>query len=129
MEPCTCAARKDSAVHVSLSSDSPIKQPGASHPLPRRARELAKQLPPTLVGGKSPESEELRGRAIPPSGGAPCVGYICSIAGHCQPRICEFFIDSSFRAKANPAYAARRLRGAFSPPSPLPIADPAIGDL
>jgi hypothetical protein len=93
----TRAARKDSAVHVSLSSDSPIKQPGASHPLPGRTRELAKQLPPTQVGDKSPESEELRRHAIPPSGGAPCVGYICSTAGYCQPRIVEFFIGLSFR--------------------------------
>ncbi len=69
--------------------------PGLATPLPRRARELAKQLPPTRVDDKSPKSEELRRRAIPPSGGAPCVGYICSAAGYCQPCILEFFIRSS----------------------------------
>jgi hypothetical protein len=41
------------------------------------------------------KSEELRRRAFPPSGGAPCVGYICSTARYCQPRISEFFIRSS----------------------------------
>jgi hypothetical protein len=41
------------------------------------------------------KSEELRRRAFPPSGGAPCVGYICSTAGYCQPGILEFFIRSS----------------------------------
>jgi hypothetical protein len=41
--PPTQATRKDSAVHVSLPSDSPVKQPGANSPLPGHAREPAKQ--------------------------------------------------------------------------------------
>jgi hypothetical protein len=37
------AARKDSAVHVSLSSDSPVKQPGDHDgPRPRNAEEPSK---------------------------------------------------------------------------------------
>jgi hypothetical protein len=97
IEAFTHAARKDSAVHVSLSSYSPIKQPGAHTPLPGHARETAKREPPTRVGGRfTGISEELRGRAIPPSGGAPCEGYICRPLGYCQPSILEFFIRPSW---------------------------------
>src|SRR5215470_18146618 len=96
MEPRTCAARKDSAVHVSLSSYSPFKQPGASHPPPwtrQRACEAAATDVESVTNHR--KSEELRRHAFPPSGGAPCVGYICSTAGYCQPAILEFFITSS----------------------------------
>jgi hypothetical protein len=42
------AVRKDSAVHVSLSSDSPVKQPGnLAVSTPRRARKPTKLEPPT----------------------------------------------------------------------------------
>jgi hypothetical protein len=49
------AVRKDSAVHVSLSSDSPVKQPGN----PRISifpvtQEATKQKPPSLIGGLFP---------------------------------------------------------------------------
>jgi hypothetical protein len=97
MEPCYMpAARKDSAVHVSLSSDSPVKQPGAHHPLSGRAREPAKQSPSTQADDKSPKVRSFEGRAMPPSGGAPCLSHICSTVGHCQPCILEFFITSSY---------------------------------
>src|SRR5262249_53511636 len=89
---------------------------GSPPPLPRRAREPAKQLPPTQVDDKSPKSEELRRRAIPPSGGAPCVGYICSTAGYCQPRILEFFITSS-------SAASERARLSTAPDWLVAIAD------
>ena len=47
------AVRKDSAVHVSLSSDSLVKQPGnlAVSNLPGRAEKPTKFEPPTLLGG------------------------------------------------------------------------------
>ena len=68
------AARKDSAVHVSLSSDSPVKQPGSARiPSLQKDRRAAEASPPTT--GRRPVtaiSEELRRRAIAPSGGAPC---------------------------------------------------------
>jgi hypothetical protein len=42
------AVRKDSAVHVSLSSDSPVKQPGnLAVSTPWLARKPTKQKPPT----------------------------------------------------------------------------------
>jgi hypothetical protein len=108
MEPRTCAARKDSAVHVSLSSYSPIKQPGASHPISLDAPESLRSSchrPKSVTNHR--KSEELRGRAIPPSGGAPCVGYICSTAGYCQPRIFEFFIRSSSTDRTRPSMLSR----------------------
>jgi hypothetical protein len=62
------AARRDSAVHVSLSSDSPVKQPGTRRPHPpvnRRAVEA--QGPPIRSEAWSPNiSEELRRRAVAP---------------------------------------------------------------
>ena len=58
------AARKDSAVHVSLSSDSPVKQPGThAVPLSSQAREPTKPLPPTRVDGRSPVSVKSFGGA------------------------------------------------------------------
>ena len=47
------AVRKDSAVHVSLSSDSLVKQPGnlAVSNLPGRAEKPTKFEPPLLLGG------------------------------------------------------------------------------
>jgi hypothetical protein len=73
------AARKDSAVHVSLSSDSLVKQPGTddrrrSHPKtpgqPGGRRSLDRR--PKSEAWSPNISEELRRRAIAPCGGAPC---------------------------------------------------------
>jgi hypothetical protein len=45
------AVRKDSAVHVSLSSDSPIKQPGTmAVPAPRTTGEPSKPAHPKTIG-------------------------------------------------------------------------------
>jgi hypothetical protein len=66
------AARKDSAVHVSLSSDSPVKQPGTSRSLSLAckrgpARKPTKLEPPTTSRRPCPTiSEELQRRAIAP---------------------------------------------------------------
>ena len=75
--PIAKAVRKDSAVHVSLSSDLPVKQPGTlrSH-LARKPRILdaPTRTWPRLHGrmlGHRVNSEGLRRRAIAPSGGAP----------------------------------------------------------
>jgi len=69
------AARKDSAVHVSLSSDSLVKQPGDhGDPPPRYAGE-----PPKLKTSDRNRTtihtigEELRRRAIAPKGGRRAV--------------------------------------------------------
>src|SRR5262245_686025 len=43
-------ARKDSAVHVSLSSDSPVKQPGTMAVPPSVAGRPSKLKPPTAIG-------------------------------------------------------------------------------
>ncbi|SRR6266550_4971334 len=82
------AARKDSAVHVSLSSDSLVKQPGDHGG------------PPSRCAGKPPKpkpsdrnrttghliSEELRRRAIAPESGAArrCGGFIWAGRRACQ---------------------------------------------
>ena len=82
------AARKDSAVHVSLSSDSLVKQPGNHGD------------PPSRCAGKPPKpkpsdrnrttghliSEELRRRAIAPESGAArrCGGFIWAGRRACQ---------------------------------------------
>jgi hypothetical protein len=93
------AARKDSAVHVSLSSDSLVKQPEALRL--RRPRTLSpKTTPPVETGAADPRtsdmaiahgrmihrinSEGLRRRAIAPSGGAPKRSYIVFRGGGCQ---------------------------------------------
>jgi hypothetical protein len=63
------AARKDSAVHVSLSSYSLVKQPGTvASPSPQLAGEPSKlPRPPTPTGGLfTMISEELRRRVIAP---------------------------------------------------------------
>ena len=63
------AVRKDSAVHVSLSSDSLVKQPGnpgGFHP-PGEPRKPTKLEPPTSSRRSYPHiSEELQRRAIAP---------------------------------------------------------------
>ena len=73
------AARKDSAVHVSLSSDSPVKQPGISTIPPPEPEEPSKlrgtdgnrtPLPPWF-------SEELLRRAIAPRRRRAVDGFIC----------------------------------------------------
>jgi hypothetical protein len=66
------------------------------------------------------ESEELRRRAFPPSGGAPCIRYICSTAGYCQPGILEFFIrSSSTTARAVHRCLRRRILPAIADLQPL----------
>ena len=68
------AVRKDSAVHVSLSSDSPVKQPGdLSVATPHQAgspiEKPTKQDPRQLLGGRFPHvSEELQARHRADSG-------------------------------------------------------------
>jgi hypothetical protein len=106
------AARKDSAVHVSLSSDSLFKQPGTLRlrrpqlrPWPRRwprkwpertVRAKAQKPAPSTRGrehghehgpmfGHRVNSEGLRGRAIAPGGSAPKKGYIGVGRRFCQP--------------------------------------------
>jgi hypothetical protein len=66
------AARKDSAVHVSLSSDSPVKQPGSrSDPRLRCGGEPSKLQHPTAIGGLfTGISEELRRRDLTPKAAA-----------------------------------------------------------
>ena len=67
------AVRKDSAVHVSLSSDSPVKQPGTLRLPLQSPEEPTKLEPPTKSRRPDPtNSEELQRRAIAPiAGGAP----------------------------------------------------------
>ena len=67
--PIAKAARKDSAVHVSLSSDSPVKQPDAPARSDVATRTWPRDHGPML--GHRVNSEGLRRRAIAPSGGAP----------------------------------------------------------
>jgi len=80
------AARKDSAVHVSLSSDSPVKQPGTARPPPRRTGEPTKLEPPIDFRRPDPTiSEELQRRAIAPSAdGAPYDALIWAGPQGCQ---------------------------------------------
>ena len=69
------AVRKDTAVHVSLSSDSPVKQPGnLAVSAFRWAGKPTKLKPPSLIGGRVPAiSEELRRRVIAPVSGRRAV--------------------------------------------------------
>jgi hypothetical protein len=62
------AARKDSAVHVSLSSDSPVKQPGdLAIPALGEAKGRRSSRHPTEIGGLfTGISEELRRRDLTP---------------------------------------------------------------
>jgi hypothetical protein len=60
------AVRKDSAVHVSLSSDSLFKQPGSlAASTSRRTGKPTKRQPPSLIGGLS--SLKVRSFADAPS--------------------------------------------------------------
>jgi hypothetical protein len=71
------AARKDLAVHVSLSSDSLVKQPGTvGDPTPQINEEPSKfsSTRPRPEALSPNISEELRRHAIAPSGGAPVGG-------------------------------------------------------
>ena len=103
------AVRKDSAVHVSLSSDSLVKQPDCTTPgfaghrfaaqvaQRAKARDIRAQKPPFDAAartwprehgrmlGHRVNSEGLRRRAIAPSGGAPKRSYIGFGVGFCQP--------------------------------------------
>jgi hypothetical protein len=69
------AARRDSAVHVSLSSYSPVKQPGTVVvPLPGEPGSRRSLRPPTEIGCLDTLiNEELRRRAVAPceADGAP----------------------------------------------------------
>jgi hypothetical protein len=71
-------------------------------PSPDESRELAEAAPSTQVDDKPPESEELRRRAFPPSGGAPCERHIGSTVRHCQPCILKFFMTSSYATPKGP---------------------------
>src|SRR3954453_4702760 len=81
------AVRKDSAVHVSLSSYSLVKQPGTWRSqlsgLPESGRNSE---PPTTIGSLvTAISEELRRRAIAPSSGRHARGcYIGPTGPYCQ---------------------------------------------
>src|SRR6516225_3907196 len=78
------AVRRDSAVHVSLSSDSPVKQRGnPTAPLPVRRRAAKAKCRRSLwlpieTGAKSPHiGEELRRHAVAPRRRrAELAGYI-----------------------------------------------------
>jgi hypothetical protein len=71
------AARQDPAVHVSLSSDSLVKQRGAKTIPPSGTAEPSKPKPPMLIGSLfATISEELQRRAIAPRRGARRVGGI-----------------------------------------------------
>ena len=65
------AVRKDSAVHVSLSSNSLVKQPGSAsappHPMASQRAIEASKLPTTIGSFVTLVSEELRRRIIAPS--------------------------------------------------------------
>jgi hypothetical protein len=105
------AVRKDSAVHVSLSSDSPVKQPGSlAAPTPRQSREADEARPPTPSRRSVPhESEELQGRAIAPiADGAPNDrGYMGDIRPLStdkisKTQIAEFFAIAAFKPILTP---------------------------
>ena len=83
------AARKDSAVHVSLSSDSLVKHPGACR---LRLRSLRSRRSPHIRHGHGAgrmihriNSEGLRGRAIAPRRRRFQRPYIGFGSRHCQP--------------------------------------------
>jgi hypothetical protein len=109
------AARKDPAVHVSLSSDSLIKEPGTSEPrshstkkpLPGRAGEPSKPAPPTVIGGLITEyhSEELLRRAIAPRRRRAVRGVICW-----RKRKCQHLLTAPLRVLVLPRPDACRCR-------------------
>src|SRR5262249_23288874 len=82
LAPARKAARKDSAVHVSLSSDSLVKQPE-----PQRIRRGDANMA-TSMAGCSVTVGTVRGFADAPTrrgGGAPKRTYIGFSRGFCQP--------------------------------------------
>ena len=89
--PSAEAVRKDPAVHVSLSSDSPVKQPGIKPtPSPDRLESRRSPTPPTEIGGWSPNiSEELRRRAIAPRRRRTVCAYIGRGRSPCQHPVGE----------------------------------------
>src|SRR5215471_18314691 len=132
------AARKDSAVHVSLSSDSLVKQPDCTTPgfaghrfaaqvaQRAKARDIRAQKPPFDAAartwprehgrmlGHRVNSEGLRRRAIAPSGGAPKRSYIGFGVGFCQPfRGTERLKKQSFFAVSGARAGRRRCRFAI----------------
>src|SRR5262249_645089 len=81
------AARRDSAVHVSLSSDSPVKQPGTRAVPPPGEPESRRSLwPPIEIGCLVPNIiDELQTRATSPSQRrAKLARYICVRTALCQ---------------------------------------------
>ena len=77
LAPSTCAARKDSAVHVSLSSSSLVKQPGAGAPTLRRGglktlHSTAIRPPVTTGWGFTHLNGELQRRDNVVSAGPSC---------------------------------------------------------
>ena len=112
--PSEDTARRDSAVHVSLSSYSPVKQPGTmAVPLSGEPESRRSLRPPTEVGCLSTLiSEELRRRAV-----APCkrtarrmVRYIVVVTRECQHLI-DTGANKFAYFRIAPA-CARRVRGA-----------------
>jgi hypothetical protein len=105
------AARKDSAVHVSLSSDSLVKQHRVRDPKTARLQRAQTSFPPasrrepdanhrpsrrllTVVSERltqAPPRRRIRCKPAP----RPVWRYIRSHAGQCQPEILGFFIRSS----------------------------------
>jgi hypothetical protein len=125
------AVRKDSAVHVSLSSDSLVKQPGTrAVPSPVRLESRRNTALPINIGGVSTGvSEVLRGRAIPPKrrrartvyigwGVYPCQHptrtYSAAIALHCT------FISKDRKMKAGGAPPRSRALMRAHRPSTMP---------
>ena len=99
------AVRKDSAVHVSLSSDSPVKQPGKPEGLPlpghpgsdeAKASEPYRWLLPLV-------DEELQRRAVTPVSGParPMTGVIWPMTFPCQHQKLRCFVIEQFHE--NPA--------------------------
>src|SRR5690349_6739937 len=81
--------RKDPAVHVSLSSDSLVKQPGAREgPLPGGpgSRRSTSTEPPDLrsEAGHRISVRSFGGASSHRGGGAPCGGYIGRRPSRCQ---------------------------------------------
>jgi hypothetical protein len=72
------AVRKDSAVHVSLSSDSLFKQPGSlAASTSRRTGKPTNLEPPSLIGGHSSlKVRSFKGRAIEPVSGRRAVWVV-----------------------------------------------------
>ena len=91
------AARKDPAVHVSLSSDSLVKQPGPrGGPLPGWPGEHSKHQTADFSSeaGHRISVRSFGGAPSHRGGGAPCGGYIGRPRSHCQHPVGGFLTGS-----------------------------------